>query len=159
RVDISLNGVSFPETQSAITATMRTLFLCRAKPSPWCRAFTLIELLVVIAIIAILAAMLLLSLGRHKRQAQQIRCVSNEHQHSLAYQMYSEDNRDNYPVQNGWGAVGGNKGTVFTGNSAGYGAAVAVTNRPLNSYARNVEVFRCPADKGDALTPEARNCY
>lgn len=54
--------------------------------------FTLIELLVVIAIIAILAALLLPALAAAKQKAQQIKCVSNIKQLTLATLSYAEDN-------------------------------------------------------------------
>jgi hypothetical protein len=72
-----------------------------------------------------------------------------------------DDNRDYYPLHDGWGATGGKCwSNAYTGNFAGdYGGKVAESNRPLNKYVGAVDVFHCPADNGDQLNPVPKSCW
>jgi prepilin-type N-terminal cleavage/methylation domain-containing protein/prepilin-type processing-associated H-X9-DG protein len=62
------------------------------------KAFTLIELLVVIAIIAMLTGILMPSLARAREQGREIYCQSNLHQMHIAAMVYTQTQRDFFPI-------------------------------------------------------------
>ncbi|MBN8247073.1 MAG: prepilin-type N-terminal cleavage/methylation domain-containing protein [Verrucomicrobia bacterium] len=89
-------------------------------------AFTLIELLVVIAIIAILAGMLLPSLGKAKGAAQRIACVNQVRQLGLASTLYAGDNGGEFPER----------------------SSAARWPERLLPYFKTVKILACPSDLG-----------
>ena len=94
--------------------------------------FTLIELLVVIAIIAILAAMLLPSLGHAREKGKSTSCLGNLHQIAVAAFSYSTDN-DQYLIT---------ARLVNTENLRMSHWPTILNDR----YLHNTKVFDCPSE-------------
>ena len=63
-------------------------------------AFTLVELLVVIGIIALLVSILLPALNKAREDAKRVRCLSNQRQLVMAWQMYASDNKGHFAGSN-----------------------------------------------------------
>ena len=107
--------------------------------------FTLIELLVVIAIIAILAALLLPTLAKAKQKAQLANCLSNLKQLGLTSNLYTTDNREQFPYSGrGWPQM------PFVDLLKLFDPYISTNNRAF---------FRCLSDRGRGFNIEwvARN--
>ena len=61
-------------------------------------AFTLIELLVIIAVVALIAALLLPTMGRARESARRAQCANNLRQIGIAMHMYCDDHNGVIPV-------------------------------------------------------------
>jgi prepilin-type N-terminal cleavage/methylation domain-containing protein/prepilin-type processing-associated H-X9-DG protein len=116
--------------------------------------FTLIELLVVIAVIAILAALLLPSLSRAKAHALRIQCINGEKQLSLAWMVYSGDNRE-FLALNGGGQPRQSGAYLWVlGSNHGFPQALTNVQYLVNGtyalfapYIKSAKIYKCPTDR------------
>ena len=109
------------------------------------RAFTLIELLCTIAIIAILAALLLPVLERGLARARRTVCLNNLRSIGLAFNAWSHDHSDFFPMQ-----VSTNQGgTKEFADLTTVNPDLSFTHRHFQALSNELvlaKVLRCPAD-------------
>jgi len=115
------------------------------------KGFTLIELLVVVGIIAVLMSILLPSLGRARKQAYAVNCLSNLRQFGTANAMFLSDNKQEMPFAN-WGAT-----ATYPNAKAGWLYEAPVTKFPeviktgtFWPYLKSLQIYRCPTHTTDA---------
>lgn len=113
------------------------------------RAFTLIEVLVVVAIIAILVGIFLPSLAKARQQARNTVCKSNLRSIGHGVVFYLQESNGILPAAKFYG-VGGYPGMYPDYQVLGSG--IPKKERALNRYLKEVDIFECPSDKGDAAS-------
>jgi len=146
-VDVWAGGVRPPDVTQSGPPDALLLSACPARSRRF-PAFTLIELLVVTAIIAMLLAILVPAMGKARERSRRVVCQSNLRGigHGLAF--YLGDNSDVLPAAKIYGVGGYERPNSFHGP---LGSHTPRGERPLNRYLKNIDIFRCPSDKGDPV--------
>jgi prepilin-type processing-associated H-X9-DG protein/prepilin-type N-terminal cleavage/methylation domain-containing protein len=96
-------------------------------------AFTLVELLVVIGIVSILIAILMPALRRARDQALRVQCMSNLRQIHLAFALYANEFKENFPWPQYWHDYLGDR----LGRPESASALTGLPRRPI---------LKCPAE-------------
>lgn len=107
------------------------------------KGFTLVELLVVVAIIALLASILLPSLGRAREMAKGASCLSNLRNIGISLLVYNQDNQGYYPSS--YSYIDGNSG------SSGYYHWTAALSS--DDYVRSVTSGKFPKVANQFVCP------
>jgi prepilin-type N-terminal cleavage/methylation domain-containing protein/prepilin-type processing-associated H-X9-DG protein len=116
-----------------------------------CVGFTLIELLVVIAIVAIMASLLLPTLGRSKGKAYNAACLNNLRQLGIATRIYADDNQEQLPSAEILPTM-----PVDPQNPLPRICDVLASyvGRTVGTNTNSATVFKCPLDKKSRFTAE-----
>jgi prepilin-type processing-associated H-X9-DG protein len=109
-------------------------------------AVSIVEMLAIIAVLALLGALQLSALANQRSNTSQTVCADNLRRLSVAWQMYADDHQGrlvpNSSSTNDW-VTGWLSLSPF--NSANTNLAL-ITQARLYPYARDVAIYRCPAD-------------
>jgi prepilin-type N-terminal cleavage/methylation domain-containing protein len=102
------------------------------------RAFTLLELLVVISVIAVLAGLLIPTIGLVRRLVNDVKCGNNLQQIASAIESYKSENTDQWPNH-----MIGDQSLAGTAASLADTSNLVNNGGPLTGLAK---VFLCPRD-------------
>jgi prepilin-type N-terminal cleavage/methylation domain-containing protein/prepilin-type processing-associated H-X9-DG protein len=143
--------------------SVEMLSIANRQSKRWRRGFSLVELLIVIGILALLISILLPSLARARAQGRMVKCLSNQRQIGIAFQLYTADHKGWYPVHSHWGNCLGKKGETeyydYPGPTGFEGEEGIIGERPLNRYLTGPEIAECPADIGDPYQVGIETAY